>query len=233
MDQRRQAGDSLDAVVVPSVPGERGAPATERPGLQPGQPLAQTGPAAADQALVAHESPAAAGEDRGAAGEACAVLLAPAGGRASDPAAFRRDAAEDLGATGAGRLTRGLSATKPAWRRNGTRVERCLRNALKAGAPVGRTSARAEVTASGAGRMCDDKSFVRSAALRVYKGPSGAGKTEIPVHIAKHMSDAIDQVRRAEVRSLRQRGRQPLLGRGLPGRVVRPSHALAHRASSR
>ena len=28
--------------------------------------------------------------------------------------------------------------------------------------------------------MCDDKSFVRSAALRVYKGPSGAGKTEIP-----------------------------------------------------
>ena len=30
-------------------------------------------------------------------------------------------------------------------------------------------------------------------------------------HIAKHMSDAIDQVRRAEVHSLRQRGRQPLL----------------------
>ena len=102
-------------------------------------------------------------------------------------------------------------------------------------------------------------------------------------HIAKHMSDAIDQVRRAEVRSLRQRGTtaaphegalgppetqgesdtraarplarapptqpaggprhaaagmvRPLLalpvgrlGRGLPGRVVRPSHALAHRA---
>jgi len=30
-------------------------------------------------------------------------------------------------------------------------------------------------------------------------------------HIARHLSDAIDQVRRAEVRSLRQRGRQPLL----------------------
>jgi transposase len=30
-------------------------------------------------------------------------------------------------------------------------------------------------------------------------------------HIAKHLSEAIDQVRRAEVRSLRQRGRQPLL----------------------
>ena len=36
-------------------------------------------------------------------------------------------AAEDLGATGAGRLTPGLSATKSAWRRHGTRVERCLR----------------------------------------------------------------------------------------------------------
>ena len=31
--------------------------------------------------------------------------------------------------------------------------------------------------------MCDDKSFVRSAALRVYKGPSGAGKTEIPANL--------------------------------------------------
>lgn len=30
-------------------------------------------------------------------------------------------------------------------------------------------------------------------------------------HIAKHMSDAIDQVRRAEVRALREQGRQPLL----------------------
>ena len=72
MDQGRQAGDPLDAVVVPSFPGERGAPATERPGLQSGQPLAQTGAAAADQALVAHESSAAAGENRRPPGEACA-----------------------------------------------------------------------------------------------------------------------------------------------------------------
>lgn len=107
MDQGRQAGDALDAVVVPSVPGERSAPATERPGLQPGQLVAQTGPAAADQALVAHESPAAVGENWRPAGEACAVLLAPAGRRASDPAAVRRHAAKDLGTTRAGRLTRG------------------------------------------------------------------------------------------------------------------------------
>ena len=65
MDQGRQVGDPLDAVVVPSVPGERSAPATERTGLQPGQPLAQADPAAGDQALVADESPAAAGENEG------------------------------------------------------------------------------------------------------------------------------------------------------------------------
>ena len=104
MDQGRQTGHPLDAAVVPSVPGERSAPATECPGLQPGQPLAQIGPAAAGQALVAHESPAAAGENRRPAGEACQVLLAPAGRRASDPAAVRRDAAEDLGAASAGRI---------------------------------------------------------------------------------------------------------------------------------
>ena len=130
-----------DAAVVPSFPGERSAPTTERPGLQPGQPVAQTCPAAADQALVADESPAAASENRGPAGEACAVLLAPAGRGASDPAAVRRHAAEDLGAAGARRLTRGLSATKR--RRQGTRVERCLRNTLKAGAPVGFPSSAA------------------------------------------------------------------------------------------
>ena len=73
----------------------------------PGQPLAQADPAAGDQALVADESPAAAGENRRPAGEARQILLAPAGGRSSEPAALRRDAAEDLGAAGAGRLTRG------------------------------------------------------------------------------------------------------------------------------
>ena len=109
----RPTGDPLDAAVVPSVPGERGAPATERPGVQPGQPLAQTGPAAADQTLVAHESPAAAGENRRPAGEARQVLLAPAGGRASDPAAVRRHAAADLGAAGAGRLTRHAQRSPP------------------------------------------------------------------------------------------------------------------------
>ena len=114
--------------VVPSVPGKRGAPATERLGLHPGQPLAQTGPAASDQALVAHESPAAAGEDRGPAREACQVLLAPAGGRTSNPAAVRRHVAADLGAAGAGRLTRGTgNAVRLAkkWPTCGAVSEKC------------------------------------------------------------------------------------------------------------
>ena len=34
MDQGRQAGDPLDAAVVPSVPGQRSAAATERPGVR-------------------------------------------------------------------------------------------------------------------------------------------------------------------------------------------------------
>ena len=38
-------------------------------GLQPGHPLAQTGSAATDHTLVAHESPAAAGENRRPAGD--------------------------------------------------------------------------------------------------------------------------------------------------------------------
>ena len=88
----------------------------------------QTGPAASDQTLVAHESPAAAGEDRGPAREAGQVLLAPAGGRTSNPAAVRRHVAADLGAAGAGRLTRGTgNAVRLAkkWPTCGAVSEKC------------------------------------------------------------------------------------------------------------
>ena len=96
-------------VTLPPAGGVRAAPArashatpaSGRPGS------AQIGPAAAGQARVAHESPAAAGENRRPAGEACPVLLAPARRRASDPAAVRRHTAEDRGTASAGRLTRG------------------------------------------------------------------------------------------------------------------------------
>ena len=39
---------------------------------------------------------------------------------------------------------------------------------------------RAEVTASEAGRLCDEETLVRSAARGCIKKPSGAGKMEIP-----------------------------------------------------
>ena len=50
---------------------------------------------------------------------------------------------------------------------------------MKAGAPVGRTSARAQVTAFRAERLCDKLNFVRSAALGCIKVLSREGKTEI------------------------------------------------------
>ena len=43
-------------------------------------------------------------------------------------------------------------------------------------------------------------------------------------HIAKHMSDAIDQVRRAEVRTLRAQGRQPILTKTRWWLLKRPAH---------
>ena len=55
----------------------------------------------------------------------------------------------------------------------------------KAGARVGSTSPRAAVTASGAGRLCNEQNFGRSAALGCIKVPSGAGEMEIPVMSAK------------------------------------------------
>ena len=50
-------------------------------------------------------------------------------------------------------------------------------------------------------------------------------------HIAKHMSDAIDPVRRAEVRSLRQRRRQPLLTKARWVFLKRREHQTRDRRS--
>ena len=98
-----------------------------------------------------------AGEDRGTAREACPVLLAPTPRRVSDPAAVRRHAEADLGAAGAGQTD--ARHVRPAWRSTDTRRERCRRNALNAGTLVGRTAARAQLTASEAGRCCDEQEF--------------------------------------------------------------------------
>ncbi len=75
--------------VVPAVPGERGTATTERAGLQPGQHVAAARTAATDQELVADELATAANEDGRTAGQACSVLLAAPGRRASQPQAIR------------------------------------------------------------------------------------------------------------------------------------------------
>ncbi len=53
MDHGRQAGSEDDAVELPSLPVERGAPGVERDCLQPGEPVASVGAAEEDRELVA------------------------------------------------------------------------------------------------------------------------------------------------------------------------------------
>ena len=71
------------------LPSQRGTAATQRAGLQPGQPVAAARAAAQDQELVANEFATQVDEDRRSAGQACSLLLVAAGGGASEPAAVR------------------------------------------------------------------------------------------------------------------------------------------------
>ena len=95
VDQGRQAGGEDDAALLPSVPLKSSAAGIEPVGLQPGESVATAGVAPRNRKLVADEPAAKAGEDRRAAVEACALLLAIAGGRTSDAAAVRGDAGPD------------------------------------------------------------------------------------------------------------------------------------------
>ena len=54
------------------------------------------------------------------------------------------------------------------------------RGVLRVARLFGSESARAELTASEAGRCCDDQSFELQAAFGCIKGPSAAGKKETP-----------------------------------------------------
>jgi len=81
---------------LPSVPLEPSAAGAEPAGLQSGEFVAAAGVASTNRELVADQSAATAGEDWRTAGEACALLLATAGGRTSDASAVRGDAGSDL-----------------------------------------------------------------------------------------------------------------------------------------
>ena len=68
--------------------------------------MTATGAAPATPELVADELATTTGEDRGAAGEACPLLLASAGGRTSEPAAVRGDAGSDRATAGTDAIER-------------------------------------------------------------------------------------------------------------------------------
>src|ERR1019366_6509089 len=87
VDQGEQAGGQDDAALLPSVSLEPSTAGAEPAGLQPGEFVAAAGFAERDSELVSDKFAATAGEDRRAAGQTCALLLATAGGRTSEPAA--------------------------------------------------------------------------------------------------------------------------------------------------
>src|SRR5262245_42383861 len=80
VDQGRQECGEVDEAVVPAVQGQRGAVATVRLGLQPGQLPAATGAAQADPGLDADDVAREVDQDRGQGGEALEVHLFPVGG---------------------------------------------------------------------------------------------------------------------------------------------------------
>src|ERR1019366_1634180 len=98
VDQRRQAGGEDDAAFLPPLPLQRGTAVAELDRLQPREPVAAAGAAAADRHVVADQLAAAAGENRRAFDQACPVLLVAACGEPSDAPALRKHAAEDRGA---------------------------------------------------------------------------------------------------------------------------------------
>jgi len=81
----------------------------ERDRLQPGEPVAAAGVAAADWELVANEPAAAVGENGRPTGEARAILLAAAGREPPDAAAFWSHAEQNRGPL----VPRGLANRRP------------------------------------------------------------------------------------------------------------------------
>jgi len=73
-------------------------------GLQPGQPVAQTGSSSRHLRLVPDQPAAAFGEDGRTTGKACAVLLDDAGGRTPDANPVLGDAAQHCAFAASGKL---------------------------------------------------------------------------------------------------------------------------------
>src|SRR6516165_1524859 len=89
MDKRGEKCSEVDEAVVPSVPGQRGALAVVRPGLQPGERATAAGAAAVDPQLEPDGPAREADQDRGEGRDAREVRRVPVGGGGGAPAAVR------------------------------------------------------------------------------------------------------------------------------------------------
>ena len=75
--------------------------------LQLGEPVATAGAAKGNRKVVAYQPSAEAGEDGRAVGDACAALLADAGGRTPDANAVHGDVVMDRAVAASGKLRTG------------------------------------------------------------------------------------------------------------------------------
>src|SRR5262245_23722783 len=95
VDQGGQERGEVDEAVVPAVPGQRGALAAVRPGLQPGELPSATGAAQADPGLDADDAAGEADQDRGQGGRPRQVRHLPAGRSRGAAAVVRPDLGAD------------------------------------------------------------------------------------------------------------------------------------------
>ena len=119
-----------DAVELPSIPVQRSSAVAGRDRIQPGQPVAAAGAAEGNRNVVINQFAAAAGENRRAAGKACPLLLAIAGGEPSHASLVRKHAAADGGFAAVGRVGAAARRNQSGRRRGveGGVSEKSLRN---------------------------------------------------------------------------------------------------------
>jgi Transposase DDE domain group 1 len=180
MDQGRQASGALDPAVVPSIPGQRGALAAERPRLQFGESVAAVGVAHTARHMVAHQPAAALRQNGRALGEACPVLLAPVGREPPDTAPVRDHARAHLGVAGSDRLIR-VRDQGQSGRRDGAIQEQCPRNAKDAMPPA---AFQAAVSGFVMGNRCVEEFRLERSVASVACCQDSAAKSEMSDEIA-------------------------------------------------
>jgi hypothetical protein len=157
--------------------------------LQPGQPVAATDSAGWYPELVTDQPAAEAGKDGRAAGEACTVLLALVGGRASDASAICGDVATDREVAASGRLTTSVIARESS-RGQRRRRERCRRNRRGVNA-IGRVSQNGTTILSFCVEM---QSWLTEIGHKDYSSRKAGLKKEIPDEDSETIAELKRQV---------------------------------------